>query len=74
MMDDLDHDLVFAEFRDAFQVFDADNDGLISMAELRNMMLNFGQEADPAELGQIMKVADTDREYAHSVGTACHVP
>ena len=42
-------------------MFDADNDGMISMSELRNMMINFGQKADERELKQIMRVADADR-------------
>lgn len=59
--------LVPTEYRDAFQVFDADNDGVISMQELRNMMLNFGQEAVQTELNSIMKVADTNRELILSL-------
>ncbi|CAN1271912.1 unnamed protein product [Linum perenne] len=48
------------EFRDAFRVFDKDQDGFISPNELRHVMVNFGERVTDEELEQMVKEADVD--------------
>ncbi|CAN1285494.1 Calmodulin-2/4 (Fragment) [Linum perenne] len=48
------------ELREAFRVFDKDQDGFISPSELRDGMLNVGERITDEELGQMVKEADID--------------
>jgi len=48
------------ELRDAFAVFDDDNSGSISRAELKKLMKNLGQTLTDAELDAMMDEVDTD--------------
>jgi calmodulin len=49
------------ELREAFQVFDHDGDGLISLTDLRHFMsFNIGQKMDDVDLLEMIKVADSD--------------
>ena len=46
--------------REAFRVFDKDGNGLISAAELRYAMTNFGEKITEEEVEEMMKEADKD--------------
>ncbi|CAI0384109.1 unnamed protein product [Linum tenue] len=48
------------ELREAFRVFDKDQDGFISPNELRHVMMNVGERVTDEELEQMVKVADLD--------------
>ncbi|KXT18482.1 hypothetical protein AC579_2260 [Pseudocercospora musae] len=48
------------ELRQAFNVFDRDGSGTISVTELRDMLKALGDNLTDAEVDQIMKSADTD--------------
>ncbi|CAI0384552.1 unnamed protein product [Linum tenue] len=48
------------ELREAFRVFDQDQDGFISPNELRHVMMNVGERVTDEELEQMVKVADLD--------------
>jgi calmodulin len=50
------------ELLDAFQVFDRDQNGFISMDELRHILTSFGHKFDEEELEDIMDEADADGE------------
>ncbi|VDO05777.1 unnamed protein product [Rodentolepis nana] len=49
-----------AEFRESFQLFDKNGDGVISMAELGSVMRSVGQYATDEELKKMIKEVDTD--------------
>lgn len=44
------------------QVFDKDGNGLISLAELRNVMVNIGEPITNEELEEILAQADKDKD------------
>merc|ERR1712020_831352 len=44
--------------RDAFRVFDKDNDGFISSSELKQFLTNLGQKFTDEEVDEMMKEAD----------------
>ncbi|XP_055544043.1 calmodulin-beta-like [Wyeomyia smithii] len=46
------------ELREAFQIFDRDGNGLISVDELREALKMFGDELSEEELEQLMREAD----------------
>jgi len=46
------------ELRDAFRVFDKDDSGSISRAELKLLMLKLGQNLTENEIDQMMDIAD----------------
>ena len=48
------------ELREAFQVFDKDNDGFISPFELRYVMQNLGEELTDFEVHEMIREADLD--------------
>ncbi|XP_059484906.1 calmodulin-beta-like isoform X1 [Neocloeon triangulifer] len=48
------------ELREAFRVFDKNNDGLISSIELRHVMTNLGEKLSDEEVDDMIKEADLD--------------
>uniref|UniRef100_A0A0E0MPD5 EF-hand domain-containing protein n=1 Tax=Oryza punctata TaxID=4537 RepID=A0A0E0MPD5_ORYPU len=48
------------ELREAFKVFDKDQDGLISAAELRHVMISLGEKLTDEEVEQMIREADLD--------------
>ncbi|KAG0539834.1 hypothetical protein BDA96_03G356100 [Sorghum bicolor] len=48
------------ELREAFRVFDKDQDGFISAAELRHVMTNLGEKLSNEEVGEMIREADAD--------------
>ncbi|KAI9185947.1 hypothetical protein LWI28_012228 [Acer negundo] len=48
------------ELREAFKVFDKDQDGYISPNELRQVMINLGEKLTDEELAQMIIEADMD--------------
>uniref|UniRef100_A0A0D9Y176 EF-hand domain-containing protein n=1 Tax=Leersia perrieri TaxID=77586 RepID=A0A0D9Y176_9ORYZ len=48
------------ELREAFKVFDKDQDGLISAAELRHVMISLGEKLSDEEVEQMIREADLD--------------
>jgi hypothetical protein len=49
-----------AELKDAFKVFDKDDNGFISAAELRHVMTNLGEKLTDDEVDEMIREADTD--------------
>jgi len=50
-----------ASYREVFALFDQDNSGTISSAELAQVMHSFGQSATKSEIDYIMEKVDRDR-------------
>ncbi|XP_063705577.1 calmodulin-A-like isoform X3 [Culicoides brevitarsis] len=48
------------ELKEAFRVFDKNNDGLISSSELRHVMTNLGEKMTQQEADDMLKEADMD--------------
>ncbi|BEI85296.1 hypothetical protein CcaverHIS002_0506970 [Cutaneotrichosporon cavernicola] len=48
------------EIREAFKVFDKNNDGHISAAELKHVMTNLGEKLSDDEITQMIREADKD--------------
>jgi len=48
--------------RDAFRIFDKDDDGLISVDELRHIMLSFGEKMTEKELDEMISEANCDKD------------
>ncbi|XP_071723115.1 calmodulin-like [Rutidosis leptorrhynchoides] len=48
------------ELREAFKVFDRDQDGYISATELRHVMMNLGERLTDEEAAQMIREADLD--------------
>ncbi|WVQ79106.1 calmodulin [Cryptococcus sp. DSM 104549] len=48
------------EIREAFKVFDKNNDGHISAAELKHVMTNLGEKLTDAEISEMIREADKD--------------
>ncbi|XP_054844189.1 uncharacterized protein LOC129335564 [Eublepharis macularius] len=48
------------EIRDAFRVFDKDESGYISAAELRHVMINLGEKLTDEEVDEMIREADVD--------------
>eukprot|EP00258_Populus_trichocarpa_P016687 XP_006375914.2 calmodulin-like protein 11 [Populus trichocarpa] len=48
------------ELKEAFKVFDKDQDGYISSNELRHVMINLGEQLTDKELELMIQVADLD--------------
>ncbi|KAL5205958.1 hypothetical protein ABZP36_034167 [Zizania latifolia] len=48
------------ELRESFKVFDKDQDGLISAAELRHVMISLGEKLTDEEVDQMIREADLD--------------
>lgn len=49
-----------AEFREAFEIFDRDKDGYITIKELGEIMKNLGQSPSEAELQDMINEVDID--------------
>ncbi|MCJ1253019.1 hypothetical protein MMC24_000826 [Lignoscripta atroalba] len=47
-------------FREAFKVFDRDNNGFISSAELRHVMTSIGEKLTDDEVDEMIREADQD--------------
>ena len=47
------------EIKEAFRVFDRDNDGIISAAELRHIMTTLGEKLSDDEVDEMIREADT---------------
>ncbi|CAL0328089.1 unnamed protein product [Lupinus luteus] len=48
------------DLKEAFKVFDKDQDGYISATELRHVMINLGEKLSDEEVKQMIKEADLD--------------
>lgn len=48
------------ELKEAFKVFDKDQNGYISATELRNVMINLGEKLTDEEVDQMIREADLD--------------
>ncbi|KAL3955190.1 hypothetical protein ACCO45_010753 [Purpureocillium lilacinum] len=48
------------EIREAFKVFDRDNNGFISAAELRHVMTSIGEKLTDDEVDEMIREADQD--------------
>ncbi|OAY83323.1 Calmodulin-like protein 11 [Ananas comosus] len=48
------------ELKEAFKVFDRDENGFISATELRNVMINLGEKMTDEEVEEMIKEADED--------------
>ena len=52
----------YCEIKEAFQVFDKDNDGIITTKELATVMRSLGQNPTEQELQEIFKMYDKDEK------------
>ncbi len=63
------------EIREAFKVFDKDNNGFISAAELRHVMTNLGEKLTEEEVEEMIREADVDGDgqinYEGSITRTC---
>ncbi|XP_030387879.1 caltractin-like [Scaptodrosophila lebanonensis] len=50
------------ELKEAFKVFDRDDDGYISQTELRSVMMNLGERFSDEEFDEMMKEIDLDND------------
>ncbi|PVV02378.1 hypothetical protein BB560_003169, partial [Smittium megazygosporum] len=55
-----DTDATVKEFIQAFQVFDRDGSGFISVGELRYVLTSLGDRLSDAEVDELLKAFDTD--------------
>lgn len=60
-----------ADFRDAFDIFDEDKNGEISLDELRKMLTSVGQKPTDHDLRKIFEAADKDSENLTCTVHAC---
>ena len=60
MVQKLSHTDMEAELRAAFDVFDTDKNGTISVEELRGLMKKVGVELTEDEVSQLVEEADKD--------------
>lgn len=51
---------IFAEFKEAFSLFDKDGDGTITTSELGTVMRSLGQNPTEAELQDMINEVDAD--------------
>jgi len=49
-----------ADIKEAFKVFDKDNNGFISASELRQVMINLGEKLTDEEINEMIREADND--------------
>jgi len=66
------------EIREAFKVFDRDNNGFISAAELRHVMTSIGEKLTDDEVDEMIREADQDGDgridctsYIHTSQCEC---
>ena len=63
--------------KDAFRIFDKDDDGLISVEELRSIMKNLGDKMTDEELDEMLDAADTKHDglvnYTGTILVLCWV-
>lgn len=50
------------EIREAFKVFDCDNNGFISTAELRHVLNSIGEKLTDAQVDEMVLEADQNRD------------
>jgi hypothetical protein len=65
------------EIREAFKVFDRDNNGFISAAELRHVMTSIGEKLTDDEVDEMIREADQDgdgRIDCEYISVASHCP
>jgi Ca2+-binding EF-hand superfamily protein len=74
------------EIREAFKVFDRDNNGFISAAELRHVMTSIGEKLTDDEVDEMIREADQDgdgridcmfiqqSQYGIHPGPQLHIP
>jgi calmodulin len=55
------------ELKHAFQMFDIDRNGLITIAELRQLMANLGEDMSDKELNEIIRVVDLNGDGEISI-------
>ena len=53
----------FAEFKEAFSLFDKDGDGTITTKELGTVMRSLGQNPTQAELQDMINEVDADGQF-----------
>ena len=51
---------IFVDFREAFQLFDKDNDGMITTKELLTVLRSLGQDPGSEELAAMLGCLDGD--------------
>jgi len=56
------HSMTEDSLKEAFRIFDKDDDGFISVEELRNIMQNLGEKMTDKELDEMIAEADSDRD------------
>ena len=60
MLDSLLLDVLFAESRIAFSMFDKDGDGSISAQEVQETMQSLGMQVEPSHVKLMVKKVDTN--------------
>ena len=45
-----------------FKIFDKNGDGFISCDEMQNLVVTFGEDLSDAEVNELIKEADTDKD------------
>lgn len=50
------------ELKQAFRIFDRDNNGIISANELKQIMSTLGEKLSDEEIQTMIEIADTDRD------------
>ncbi|OWF36011.1 Calmodulin-1 [Mizuhopecten yessoensis] len=53
---------VISEMKEAFEVFDQDNDGFLNKEDIRRAMAGLGVSLTEPEVTQMMEVADSDKD------------
>lgn len=62
------------EIREAFKVFDRDNNGFISAAELRHVMTSIGEKLTDDEVDEMIREADQDGDGRIDCTLPLHTP